>query len=118
LPRTNYWPMAERAEYLRRTPRVSWVEEGETQGRPVTEFFRMGHRKRLAQSGERTLISALVPPGVGNIPSGMTTAFRDNKALLSSLVITASLVADFFIKSSARADLTQGGLGLFPLIEP
>ena len=30
LPRTNYRPMADRAEYLRRTPRVSWMEEGET----------------------------------------------------------------------------------------
>ena len=30
LPRTNYHPMADRAEYLRRTPRVSWVEPGET----------------------------------------------------------------------------------------
>ena len=25
LPRTNYYPMADRTEYLRRTPRVSWV---------------------------------------------------------------------------------------------
>ena len=30
LPRTNYRPMADRAGYLRRTPRVSWIEPGET----------------------------------------------------------------------------------------
>ena len=43
LPRTNYYPMADRAEYLRRTPRVSWVEPGEASLRPVNEFFRYGH---------------------------------------------------------------------------
>lgn len=47
LPRTNYRPMADHAEYLRRTPRVSWVEEGETQGRAVTEFFRLAFSRLL-----------------------------------------------------------------------
>ena len=147
LPRTNYLPMADRAEYLRRTPRVSWVDwvvrEVKWDGlldyehpakptdedaeiyrvnrllrRTTTEFFRMTHRKRLAQSGERTLISALVPPRVSNIPSAMTTAFRNDGDLLGAVITTSSLVADFFIKSSARADLTQGGLDLLPLVTP
>ena len=33
LPRTNYRPMQDREEYLRRMPRVSWKEEGEVQPR-------------------------------------------------------------------------------------
>lgn len=118
LPRTNYRPMADKAEYLRRTPRVSWVEDGETVARPVTDYFRMAHRKRLAQSGERTLITTLLPPSVGNIPSAMTSAFRDSENLIGALVTTTTVVADFFIKSSARADLTQGGLDLIPLVIP
>lgn len=116
LPRSNYRPMADRAEYARRTPRVSWKEGGEA--KRVTEFYRMAHRKRLAQSGERTLISALIPPGVGNIPSAMTTAFHKIDYLLGALLTTASLIADFIIKSSARADLTQGGLDLLPILNP
>ncbi len=71
LPRTNYYPMADREEYLRRTPRVSWKEtveleldweqlteseQAENAGgkkgdtyfvqrqvqRPVTDYFRFG----------------------------------------------------------------------------
>ena len=52
LPRTNYHPMADRAEYLRRTPRVSWVEPGEAGAKPVTEYFRL----RASQS----MISACI----------------------------------------------------------
>ena len=48
LPRTNYHPMADRAEYLRRTPRVSWIEPGETIAKPVTEYFRLVNRKMIA----------------------------------------------------------------------
>ena len=45
LPRTNYYPMADRTEYGRRIPRVSWVESGETGAKPVTEYFRHIHRR-------------------------------------------------------------------------
>lgn len=40
LPRTNYWPMTDREEYLRRTPRVDWVENNEPRAKSVTEYFR------------------------------------------------------------------------------
>ncbi len=56
LPRTNYHPMADRVEYLRRIPRVSWVEPGETSSRPVTEYFRHIHRRMISISMDRTTI--------------------------------------------------------------
>ena len=48
--------MADRAEYLRRTPRVSWVEPGETRSlKPVTEYFRHVQSRDDQSSSERTL---------------------------------------------------------------
>jgi hypothetical protein len=56
LPRTNYRPDVSPSEYLARTARVPWGEK-----KPVTEFYRVLSRTMLSQSGERTLISSIIP---------------------------------------------------------
>lgn len=114
LPRTNYRPMSDRAEYLRRTARVSWVQEGEARGRPVTEFFRLVHRRRLSQSGERTLVAALIPPGSAIINTCIATSFQNQQLLLSCAATLNSLFVDFFIKSTGRGDLYGEGLAQLP----
>lgn len=95
LPRSNYHPMPDRAEYARRVPRVSWTEtrktvlpkaqmtaeeaagcqgdEGEVArdvALPVTEYYRFVSRRMLAISSERTLIGCLVAPGTAHINTG------------------------------------------------
>ena len=117
LPRTNYWPMPDRAEYLRRTPCVSWLEPGETQGKPVTEFFRLAFRAMIPPSGERTLAGTLIPPQTAHIHGVQSTAFRDTADLLSAGCISCALVADWYIKSIGRANLhgTWLQLPLLPL---
>lgn len=114
LPRTNYRPMPDRAEYLRRTPRVSWLVPGEMQGRPVTEFFRYVNRRRLSQSGERTLISALTPPLAAHVHPVLSLTFRSSSHLLDVVGFTASVAADFFIKSTGQGDLYDSTLGRLP----
>ncbi|ULR90334.1 Eco57I restriction-modification methylase domain-containing protein [Comamonas sp. B21-038] len=105
LPRTNYRPMDDRVEYLRRTPRVSWLEPGETQGRPVTEFFRLAFRGMLSNSGERTLTGTLIPPQTAHIHGVQSTAFQDTADLLSAGCISSALVADWYMKSMGRSNL-------------
>ena len=61
LPRTNYYPMEDRDEYLRRSPRVSWVEQGSANTKPVTDYFRVVSRTMISASLERTLITAIAP---------------------------------------------------------
>lgn len=107
LPRTNYLPMHDRAEYLRRTPRVSWLEPGETQGKPVTEFYRLVFRNMLSNSGERTMLPAIAPPGAAHIHPVNSSAFKSVGDLALTLAITSSLVGDFFVKSTGRAMLYQ-----------
>lgn len=102
LPRTNYRPMADRAEYLRRTPRVSWLEAGETQGRPVTEFYRLISRKMLSISGERTLCPALVPPETAHIDGAFSIAMTSANQLLMTAAWWSSLVMDFYVKSTGK----------------
>lgn len=88
LPRSNYLPGCNASEYARREPRVSWVEEGEREAKPVTGYYRFTTRRMLSMSGERTLIGCLTPPGFAHI----------NRFF-------SSLVSDFFIKTTGRADV-------------
>ena len=105
LPRTNYLPMADKTEYLRRTPRVTWKEEGETEGRPVTDFFRIAFRAMIGSASERTLTGALVPPGAAHINGVQSAAFKSIHDLISASCISSALVADWYIKSMGRSNL-------------
>lgn len=117
LPRSNYLPACDSAEYARRVPRVGWVEEGEREARTVNRYFQMVHRRMLSQSGERTLIAAVVPPGTTSINTCVATAFRDTTFLVSIAAYLFSLPFDFFIKSTGKGDLYGEGLANFPLLE-
>ena len=112
LPRTNYLPMADKTEYLRRTPRVSWVEDGETLGRPVTDFYRLTFRAMISAGDERTLKAALVIPGLSHIHGVQSNAFQNNNLLLDATSVCISLIADFFIKSKGVAWLGANWIGL------
>ena len=105
LPRTNYRPMPDRAEYLRRTPRVSWGKNGETLGRPVTDFFRLAFRAMINPANERTLNSTLVPPGAAHTNGVQSACFQFPSDLLSAGCISSALVADWYIKSMGRSNL-------------
>jgi hypothetical protein len=114
LPRTNYRPMTDRVEYQRRTPRVRWIEEGDRQARPVTSYFNMVHRRRLSQSGERTLIPAVIPAGAAIVNTCIVTSFRRAEDLTAVAATLSSIVLDFFIKSTGRGDLYGDGLSQLP----
>lgn len=105
LPRSNYRPACSTAEYARRVPRVSWVEEGESEARPVTAYYRQAFRGMLSQSGERTLVGAIASPGQAHIHGVQTSAFKNTQVLLYQAMFSSSLLADFFIKTTGRSNL-------------
>jgi len=145
LPRTNYRPMVDRGEYESRTPRVSWQNERATwmdwtnltleeqEMRPdlvgqrvivarqhrslVTNHFRYIHRRRISVSMERTLIPALVPPGVAHVHTVLSLTLRNPRDLVSLLGVTYSTIADAFIKSTGQGDLYDSTLGRVPFVE-
>ncbi|MDH1766136.1 class I SAM-dependent DNA methyltransferase [Comamonas aquatica] len=116
LPRTNYRPMPDRVEYLRRTPRVSWLEPGETQGRPVTDFFRYINRRRINANNERTAIGTLVPPGTAHIDGGFSIAFQDLRKMTAFAGCLSSVPLDFLIKSTGKGDMRGDLVEGLPLV--
>ncbi|WP_341667092.1 class I SAM-dependent DNA methyltransferase [Alcaligenes sp. SDU_A2] len=116
LPRTNYLPMTDRAEYLRRTPRVSWVEDGEVAAKPVTDYFRLAFRAMIGSSSERTLTAAVIPWGVGHINGVQSSAFKSTANLIYAGCITSALIGDWYIKSMGRSNL-HGTWTLLPWLD-
>lgn len=131
LPRTNYVPACDEAEYLRRTPKVPWIDkadlvnwqvnganpEDKPEPRPVTDYYRFVHRRQLSQSGERTFINAVVPKGTATINTCISTVFKNEKSLLNFSACCHSVVFDFYLKSTGRGDLYAQGLTAFPYLE-
>lgn len=106
LPRTNYVPDCDEAEYLRRVPVFKGAgDSGYDAGKPVTDYFRLAYRGMLSQSGERTLISTIVPKGSAHIHGAQSTTFKDNFVLLQAAFFSFSIIADFFTKTTGRSNL-------------
>lgn len=110
LPRTNYVPACERESYEMRTPRVAWGAQ-----KRVTEFFRLVARRQLSQAGERTLLSAIAPPGAAHIHPVISLTFENSEDLVLFTGLSASLLYDFFVKTTGRNDLYESVLRLLPL---
>ncbi|RMD60318.1 hypothetical protein D6833_09915, partial [Candidatus Parcubacteria bacterium] len=100
LPRTNYVPACSPEEYTARTPRVPWGDR-----KPVTAFYRLAFRAMLGPSAERTLVGTIIPKEVAHINGVQTTCFTNNDLLISTATLSASIVADFYIKSTGRSNL-------------
>jgi hypothetical protein len=117
LPRTNYRPMADKGEYLRRTPLVSWVDAGETQGKPVTEFFRHYNRGYVGSASERTAMPCIVAPGPALIHTVFSTVFRKLEDMLAFSAPMSSTVIDFLVKSTGKPHIVSEITNRLPLVE-
>lgn len=117
LPRTNYIPACDPATYRDRTPSVPWVEEGERRARLVTEYYRFLSREMLSQSGERTLIGTLLPPGPGNVHTCIQQIFKSTRDLMSFFIGALSLPVDFQVKSTGAGHANKSVIAKFPVID-
>lgn len=111
LPRTNYVPLCDGLTYRNRSPKVTW---GDSES--VLSHFRLAARRRLSQAGERTLLAALLPKEVGHINAVVSLVFKDNRQLVQCAGTFSSLVFDFFLKTTGRADLYDSVLAQFPFM--
>ncbi len=115
LPRSNYRPACTPEEYARRVPRVSWVEKGEREPRPVTAYFRLTSRTMVGPSSERTLIQAIIPRFVAHIDLGFSILVRDVSMLPVISALHSSIPYDFFVKSLGKSHFRNDVAQLLPL---
>lgn len=107
MPRTNYIPACDKLEYAKRTPRAIWAGSGEDEPKKVTDYYRLAIRAMLAQSGERTLISAIYPPEISHMNAVRSYCYSSENLLLEHSGMCFSLPFDFICKSTGKANLHQ-----------
>ena len=110
LPRSNYRLDESTADFARLRP--SW------RGLDLNRYFRHVNRKMLAPTGERTLVTAIAPREVWSLHNVVTMAFGRSEDLVRFSAFTHSVVADFFVKSSGKADAQASLLRLLPHPRP
>jgi hypothetical protein len=143
LPRTNYSPMDDRAEYDGRTPCVTWsepetlllpwdqltaeeksensdmvddqVEVVRWKQRRVTEYYRVINREMISPSMERTLFTALIPKGPGHVNTILGHAFKDLPNLVGFLAFSHSILLDFRVKSTGSGHANVNLVGNLPI---
>ncbi|MEQ9080757.1 MAG: hypothetical protein RLP09_43235 [Sandaracinaceae bacterium] len=106
VPRTNYLPACSRVEYLDRQPRLD--------GEPIEKRYRHVHREMVALTGERTMVPALIPPGVGHVHSVASIAASDIAGLVAWSALTASLPLDFLVRSRGSGHVQPSQAMGFP----
>jgi hypothetical protein len=109
LPRTNFLPACPPDEYRRRMP--SWQEK------PAVGYHRVIARTMIVPTNERTLVTALLPPGPAHIDGCFSLAFQNAKAAVQFGWLCASLPFDFFVKTTGKTHFRRDLAALLPLPE-
>ncbi len=100
LARTNYTPACGADEYERRCPKLPW--------NPSINFvdtYKVVFRAMLAQSGERTLASALTCAGTAHVNAVRSLTTAHSVDMLAIASITQSLIGDYYIKLTGSSNL-------------
>lgn len=107
-PVTQYKPAGDRATYDRLY--THWDDVSST------NYYRVAWRQMAANTGERTLIPTIIPPGptyVFTIHSAATSV-RNTPILAAS---ASSLLADFMIRSSPKAHILPPSFSRTPTLD-
>ncbi len=109
LQRCNYQPYCAPEEYEERAPLTPWNCKN-------YYSYRIAMRNMFNQGGERTLMSAIIPPKVGHVHAVYELGFKNDvdTALMSGLM--ESIPYDFYIKATGKGSGGIGVLGDLPII--
>jgi hypothetical protein len=109
IPRTNYQRLVSKEVYESKLPALSWAPFERH-----TDAFRIAFRNMLPPKNERTLIAALIPPGMAHVHTVESLAFEREEDLISSYPLWLSLPYDFIVKAATISHFHQSTLESFP----
>lgn len=108
MQRTNYSIACENIKYNSNIATTPW-------GTKYSDDYRLCLRKMLNQSGERTLVSAIIPPHVGHIGGIIGLNIKDG--MVSFAANTFSLPFDFYLKVTGKSNAYYSEISVFPILE-
>jgi hypothetical protein len=112
IPITAYKPAGDRAKYD--AAYTHWTVAG---GSSISarDHHRIAWRRMAANTGERTLIPALIPPGAAHV-DGVFSAMVEHGSRISVAVagMLSSLVSDFLTRAAPKGDIRAGVVTRIP----
>lgn len=112
LPRTNFSPALVAEQFTRRIPTVLWRNSSWIH---VADGYRLATRRGANPANERSLVSAIIPPGATHIDSIFSIAFRDYSLLIRTAGLWGSLPFDGFFRSIGKKDFRDETAQLLPI---
>ncbi len=110
IPATSYKPAGPRAKYD--ADYTHW------DGKPARDEYRLAWRAMAANTGERTLITAIIPPGAAH-PNGVFCLGGAAAEVIGSLAgFTASLLLDFAVRAAPKSGIYQSVFDRLPSPPP
>lgn len=113
VPVTAYKPAGDRAKYDEAY--THWGEEKDT---PARDHYRVAWRCMAANTGERTLIPAIIPPGTAHVDGLFSCGDPGGDLLKLSTVagVMSSLLADFSIRAAPKSTIRTGSANRLPMV--
>lgn len=112
LPTTAYKRAIPKAEYD-----AAYTHWGDDRV-PARDHYRIAWRTMAANTGERTLIPALIPPGTAHIHRVSSVGLRPTDIPLSlALASLSSILSDLIIRSVPKSDILLSAIERLPLVQ-
>lgn len=110
IPRSKYAIYCSSEEYDSRAPKVYSGEQYHTK-------FRIFARKMIDPEGSRSLVAALIPPGVAHTHGITGIYMADYKEMVLTLAVFSSIPIDYLLKATAKANFQINTIKTIPCIE-
>lgn len=116
IPVTSYKPRGDRARYDAAYTR--WKTEPEDSSIPARKHYRLAWRNMAANTGERTLIPALIPPGTAHIHGVSSVGLPESDVTLAVVGgCTTSLLHDFAVRVAPKSTISASTLDRLPFVD-
>ncbi|WP_270887104.1 Eco57I restriction-modification methylase domain-containing protein [Pedococcus sp. 5OH_020] len=117
LPVTAYKPVGDRATYD--AAYTHWQDPVD-EDRPYAarDYYRIAWRCMAANTGERTLIPAIIPPGAAHVDglfsAGLPNGREDHLSLATGVL--SSPLADFAVRTAPKSTIRAGTANRLPMV--
>lgn len=114
VPRTNFIPILPWKEYYSQFKGFLIDKEGQNYD-SILDYYKVAFREYVGSTSERTLTGTIIPKNHLHIGTVVTATFKDYENTIELAGLTASIVLDFFMKSTGSAHVKQNRINAFPL---
>ena len=117
LPVTAYKPAGDPIAYRAFYTRWQDFEDAEVT-HSARDYYRIAWRRMAANTGERTLVCALIPPGATHVHAVNSGALLGERSsdLVQICGLLSSLLADFSVRSAPKGDIHGSTINRLPRV--